>query len=101
MKSAASILAAGLLAAACSNGSPPVVSAPHVSAARVIRPAMEGLDQPSFAFRTGRPPALSLQGLFHPPYNVPADPPLVHTLPVTHNIIPPPRTHPPPIHLPP
>src|SRR5260370_25188558 len=88
MKFAASILAAGLRAAACSTGSPPVVSITHVSTARVIGPAMDGLDQPSFAFRTGRPPALSLQELFHPRYNVPADPSLVRTLLVTGDIIP-------------
>ncbi len=88
LKFAASILAAGLLAAACTNGSPPAVSATHVSTARVIGPAMDGLDQPSFAFRTGRPPALSLQELFHPRYNVPADPLLVRTLLVTGDIIP-------------
>ncbi len=92
MKFAASILAAGLLAAACSTGSPPVVSITHVSTARVIGPAMDGLDQPSFAFRTGRPPALSLQELFHPRYNVPADPSLVRTLLVTGDIIPAPAT---------
>src|SRR5712664_2489032 len=88
MKFAASILAAGLLAAACSTGSPPVVSVTHVSTARLIGPAMDGLDQPSFAFRTGRPPALSLQELFHPRYNVPADPSMVRTLLVTGDIIP-------------
>src|SRR5229473_1903368 len=88
LKFAASILAAGLLAAACSTGSPPVVSVTHVSTARLIGPAMDGLDQPSFAFRTGRPPALSLQELFHPRYNVPADPLLVRTLLVTGDIIP-------------
>src|SRR5260370_36641230 len=88
MKFAASILAAGLRAAACSTGSPPVVSATHVSAARVIGPAMDGLDQPWFAFRTGRPPGLRRQELFHPRYNVPADPSLVRTLLVTGDIIP-------------
>jgi len=88
LRYAASILAAGLLAAACSNGSPPVVSATHASTARVIGPAMDAVDQPSFAFRTGRPPALSLQELFHPRYNVPADPSLVRTMLVTGDIIP-------------
>jgi len=84
----AGVLAAGLLAAACTNGAPPVVSATHASTARVIGPAMDGLDQPSFAFRTGRPPALSLQELFHPRYNVPADPSMVRTLLVTGDVIP-------------
>src|SRR5712691_9850038 len=88
MKFGASILAVGLLAAACSSGAPPLVSATHVSNARVIGPAMDGSDQPSFAFRTGRPPALSLQELFHPRYNVPADPSMVRTLLVTGDIIP-------------
>jgi poly-gamma-glutamate synthesis protein (capsule biosynthesis protein) len=84
----AAVLAVGLLAAACTSGSAPVVGATHVSAARVIGPAMDGSDQPSFAFRTGRPPALSLQELFHPRYNVPADPSMVRTLLVTGDVIP-------------
>jgi poly-gamma-glutamate synthesis protein (capsule biosynthesis protein) len=88
MKFAAAVLAAGLLGVACSTGSPPVVSTTHVSTARVAGPAMDGLDQPSFAFRTGRPPALSLQELFHPRYTVPADPSMVRTLLVTGDIIP-------------
>ncbi len=88
MRYLAAVLAAALLAAACTNGAPPVVSATHASTARVIGPAMDGLDQPSFAFRTGRPPALSLQELFHPRYNVPADPSMVRTLLVTGDVIP-------------
>jgi poly-gamma-glutamate synthesis protein (capsule biosynthesis protein) len=91
MKFGAAALAAGLLVAACSYGAPPLASATHAtnaSSARVIGPAMDGLDQPSFAFRTGQPPALSLQELFHPRYNVPVDPSMVRTLLVTGDIIP-------------
>ncbi len=88
MRYVAAVLAVGLLAAACTNGAPPVVSATHASTARVIGPPMDGLDQPSFAFRTGRPPVLSLQELFHPRYNVPADPSMVRTLLVTGDVIP-------------
>ena len=88
MRYLAAVLATGLLAAACTNGAPPVVSATHASTARVIGPPMDGLDQPSFAFRTGRPPVLSLQELFHPRYNVPADPSMVRTLLVTGDVIP-------------
>jgi poly-gamma-glutamate synthesis protein (capsule biosynthesis protein) len=45
-------------------------------------------DQPNFAARTGRPPALSLQELFHPTYSVPLDPSKIRTLLVTGDIIP-------------
>src|SRR5260370_13395242 len=52
------------------------------------RPSLDRADQPSFSYRTGRPPALSLQELFHPVYNVPADPSMVRTMIVTGDIIP-------------
>jgi poly-gamma-glutamate synthesis protein (capsule biosynthesis protein) len=45
-------------------------------------------DQPSFAVRTGRQPALSLQQLFHPTYLVPDNPAEIRTLLVTGDIIP-------------
>jgi poly-gamma-glutamate synthesis protein (capsule biosynthesis protein) len=45
-------------------------------------------DQPSFANRTGQIPALTLQGLFHPTYVVPADSGEVRTLLVTGDVIP-------------
>ena len=56
--------------------------------AAIIGPAMDRYDQPSFAHRTGRPPALSLQELFHPTYVGPLDPSKIRTLLVTGDIIP-------------
>ena len=76
-----------VLVAACSS-SGQVALSPVVSSARVLVPAMDASDQPSFAYRTGRPPALSLQELFHPTYNVPLDPTRIRTLLVTGDIIP-------------
>jgi poly-gamma-glutamate synthesis protein (capsule biosynthesis protein) len=65
------------------------VAATHVeSAARQIVAAPELGDQPSFANRTGQIPALTLQGLFHPTYVVPADSSEVRTLLVTGDVIP-------------
>jgi poly-gamma-glutamate capsule biosynthesis protein CapA/YwtB (metallophosphatase superfamily) len=81
------LVAAVILAAACTGGSSVVLS-PATSSARVLVPAPDAADQPSFAYRTGRPPALSLQELFHPTYNVPADPTKIRTLLVTGDIIP-------------
>ena len=77
-----------MLAAACSSGQATAVKTAPVAAAPVIGPSLDRADQPSFAYRTGRPPALSLQELFHPVYNVPADPSMVRTLVVTGDIIP-------------
>ncbi len=89
MRYAAVVLAAGVLAAACSNGAPTAVTTTPVAIAPpVIGPALERMDQPSFAYRTGRPPLLSLQELFHPTYNVPDDPSMVRTLLVTGDVIP-------------
>jgi poly-gamma-glutamate synthesis protein (capsule biosynthesis protein) len=45
-------------------------------------------DQPSFANRTGQIPTLTLQGLFHPTYVVPAGSSEVRTLLVTGDVIP-------------
>jgi poly-gamma-glutamate capsule biosynthesis protein CapA/YwtB (metallophosphatase superfamily) len=84
---ATGLVAAVFLAAACNSGSTVVLS-PVTSPARVLVAAPNGADQPSFAYRTGRPPALSLQELFHPTYNVPADPTKIRTLLVTGDIIP-------------
>ena len=50
--------------------------------------ASEAADDPPVASRTGRPPALSLQELFHPTYAVPLDPSKIRTLLVTGDIIP-------------
>jgi poly-gamma-glutamate synthesis protein (capsule biosynthesis protein) len=83
----ASLVAGLLLATACSGGGSAVL-APVASSVRALVPAPDAGDQPSFAFRTGRPPALSLQELFHPTYNVPSDPSRIRTLLVTGDIIP-------------
>src|SRR5690242_18813269 len=66
--------------AAAPGGGPPV--------AAVIGPALDRMDQPSFSHRTGRPPALSLEELFHPTYDVPFDPSKIRTLLVTGDVIP-------------
>jgi poly-gamma-glutamate capsule biosynthesis protein CapA/YwtB (metallophosphatase superfamily) len=81
------LIAAVLLAAACSS-SGRVAVGQVASSVRSLVPAPDAIDQPSFAFRTGRPPALSLQELFHPTFNVPVDPTKVRTLLVTGDIIP-------------
>ena len=75
-----------LMLLACNNTAAPLSSA--ASNVRVLVAAPDFADQPSFAFRSGRPPALSLQGLFHPTYNVPIDPTKIRTLIATGDIIP-------------
>src|SRR5581483_4967096 len=58
------------LASACIGSTQPVAST--VQAVQpVIVPALDRQDQPSWSDRTGLPPALTLEGLFHPTYNVP------------------------------
>src|SRR5258708_20367778 len=77
-----------LLLAACNNtGVAPVAVIPSGSPPALVA-APDFFDQPSFAVRTGRPPVLSLQELFHPTYNVPQDPSKIRTLLVTGDIIP-------------
>jgi poly-gamma-glutamate synthesis protein (capsule biosynthesis protein) len=88
MRHAAAVIALGVLISACSNGTQSVVRTTPVASVPVIGPALDRMDQPSFASRSGRPPALSLQELFHPTYNVPTDPSTVRTLLVTGDIIP-------------
>ena len=78
-----------LVSAACSNGARAVAPAsPAVSPVGDVVAAPDWTDQPSFADRSGRAPALSLQELFHPTYAVPFDPANVRTLLVTGDIIP-------------
>jgi poly-gamma-glutamate capsule biosynthesis protein CapA/YwtB (metallophosphatase superfamily) len=84
----AGILLAAALLTACNTPAVPLTSTTAVSPARVLVAAPDMADQPSFATRTGRPPALSLQELFHPTYNVPLDPSKIRTLLVTGDIIP-------------
>jgi poly-gamma-glutamate synthesis protein (capsule biosynthesis protein) len=83
----AGALAALLVATACTGGAG-VTATPTVAPVGDLVAAPDGGDQPSFAQRSGRPPALSLEGLFHPTYNVPVDPANVRTLLVTGDIIP-------------
>ncbi|HLZ94681.1 MAG TPA: CapA family protein [Candidatus Dormibacteraeota bacterium] len=76
-----------VLLSACIGSTQPVASqSPAV--APVVVPALDRLDQPSFGDRTGRPPALSLQELFHPTYVAPRDPSKIRTLLVTGDVIP-------------
>ena len=85
-KNLAGVVALIALLAACNSAQ--VAVGPLASSARVLVAAPDAADQPSFAYRTGRPPALSLQELFHPTFNVPLDPTKVRTLLVTGDIIP-------------
>ena len=84
----AGILLAAALLTACNTPAVPLAGTTAVSPARVLVGAPDMADQPSFATRTGRPPVLSLQELFHPTYNVPLDPSKIRTLLVTGDIIP-------------
>jgi len=81
-------VAATLLLAACNNAAVPLAGTTAASPARALVAAPDFADQPSFATRTGRPPVLSLQELFHPTFNVPDDPSKIRTLLVTGDIIP-------------
>src|SRR6267143_4463341 len=82
------VIAAMLAMAACSGGTPVAVTPTVPPAVGNLVAALDAGDQASFAARTGRPPALSLQELFHPIYSVPADPANVRTLLVTGDVIP-------------
>ncbi|HXJ49243.1 MAG TPA: CapA family protein [Candidatus Acidoferrum sp.] len=77
-----------VLLAACNNAAVPLAGTTAASPARALVAAPDFADQPSFATRTGRPPVLSLQELFHPTFNVPDDPSKIRTLLVTGDIIP-------------
>jgi poly-gamma-glutamate capsule biosynthesis protein CapA/YwtB (metallophosphatase superfamily) len=88
VKPAGCVIAVVLVATACSSGGTPVVATPTLAPVSDLVAAPDPGDQPSFAIRTGRPPALTLQGLFHPTYNVPSDPANVRTLLVTGDVIP-------------
>jgi poly-gamma-glutamate capsule biosynthesis protein CapA/YwtB (metallophosphatase superfamily) len=87
MRLAAGVLGA-LMLAACNSTAVPLAGTTAASPARALVAAPDFADQPSFATRTGRPPALSLQELFHPTYFVPDDPTKIRTLLVTGDIIP-------------
>ena len=75
--------------AACNNGSTAVsLPAGTPSDVQALVAAPDLVDQPTYADRTGRLPALSLEELFHPAYSVPAGDPNVRTLLVTGDVIP-------------
>jgi poly-gamma-glutamate capsule biosynthesis protein CapA/YwtB (metallophosphatase superfamily) len=76
----------GLVSACVGSTQPLASTGPAV--APVVVPALDRLDQPSFPDRTGRPPALSLEELFHPNYSAPVDPSKIRTLLVTGDVIP-------------
>ena len=82
------LVVALVLVAACTNTTAPLTAGTATSSTRALVAAPDYADQPSFATRTGRPPALTLQGLFHPTYSIPDDPSKVRTLLVTGDIIP-------------
>ena len=86
------VLVAVLLVATCNTSSAPLTSSSAASSVRETGEAAvaapDFADQPSFANRTGRLPALSLQNLFHPTYIVPSDPSRIRTLLVTGDVIP-------------
>ena len=85
---AAVLVTTALLMATCNNAAVPQAGPSAASQARALVAAPDSADQPSFASRTGRPPALSLQELFHPTYTPPMDPTKIRTLLVTGDIIP-------------
>jgi poly-gamma-glutamate capsule biosynthesis protein CapA/YwtB (metallophosphatase superfamily) len=84
----AGLAAAAILLVACNSNAVPLTGSTAASPARALVAAPDFYDQPSFAARTGRPPVLSLEELFHPTYNVPLDPSKIRTLLVTGDIIP-------------
>jgi poly-gamma-glutamate capsule biosynthesis protein CapA/YwtB (metallophosphatase superfamily) len=73
---------------ACSSGPSTAVVKTTPVAAPVIAPALDRGDQPTFSYRVGRPPDMSLQELFHPTYKIPNDPSLIRTLIITGDVIP-------------
>src|SRR5712664_4084811 len=81
------VLAGAAMLSACIGSTQPVANTGPVKAP-VIVPALDRSDQPSFGNRTGQPPALSLQELFHPTFNAPLDPSRLLTLLVTGDVIP-------------
>ena len=81
-------LIGAVMLAACNGAAVPLAGTTAASPMRALVAAPDFADQPSFAMRTGRPPALSLQELFHPTYNVPMDPTKIRTLLVTGDVIP-------------
>lgn len=88
MRRRAGLVVVLFLASACNSGGPSVAGTPAVAPVSDLVAAPDAGDQPSFAVRTGQPPALSLQELFHPTYNMPVNPAEIRTLLVTGDVIP-------------
>ena len=84
----AGVVATLFLTTACSNGATPQVATPTDAPVVAVVAAPDSGDQPAFAVRTGRPPTLSLQELFHPTYSVPTSSTEIRTLLVTGDVIP-------------
>ena len=87
MRGRAAFVSVMALLSACVGSTQQVATTGPVSAPIIVA-ALDRSDQPSFSTRTGRPPALSLQELFHPTYPVPMDPTKIRTLLVTGDVIP-------------
>ena len=87
MRVVALIVAGAAVLSACIGSTQPVANTGPVTAPIVV-PALDRSDQPSYGDRTGQPPALSLQELFHPTFNAPLDPSRFRTLLVTGDVIP-------------
>jgi len=83
------VVVSAVLLSACIGATQPVASSQSGTAVQpVIVPALDREDQAAWSDRTGRPPALSLQELFHPTYRLPVDPSKIRTLLVTGDVIP-------------
>ncbi len=84
------LVVAAVLMVACNQAAvaTPTSSSPVAEGGRPLVDAPDAFDQPSFADRTGKLPALTLQNLFHPTYIVPNDPSKIRTLLVTGDVIP-------------
>jgi len=84
------VVASAALLSACIGSTQPVSNTQGAVAVvqPVVVPALDREDQAAWSDRTGRPPALSLQELFHPTYRVPLDPSKIRTLLVTGDVIP-------------
>ncbi len=81
-------IAVGLLLLAAYDNATSPPTAGTAASAQVLVADPDVADQPSFPSRTGPPPVLSLQELFHPTYKVLVDPSKIRTLLVTGDVIP-------------
>ncbi len=88
MRKIALVVAAVLMVACNQAAVATPTSSPVAEGGGPLVDAPDAFDQPSFADRTGKLPALTLQNLFHPTYIVPNDPSKIRTLLVTGDVIP-------------